>query len=134
MVAADDNYSIRWTGWVLVDQPGAWQFKTLSNDGVRLWVDDVQLIDNWDQHTVQTDTAMRNLTTGWHPIRLEYFQEDGMARSELRYSGPGRSEVIIPQSHLSSTSPEWAGPTRRRRPQPSRAAAAKLRHSQRFGV
>jgi hypothetical protein len=111
MVADDDNYSIRWTGWVLVDQPGAWQFKTLSNDGVRLWVDDVQLIDNWDQHTVQTDTATRNITAGWHPIRLEYFQEDGTAHIELRYSGPGRSEVIIPQSHLSSTSPNGLTPT-----------------------
>ena len=126
MVAADDNYSIRWTGWVLVDQPGAWQFKTLSNDGVRLWVDDVQLIDNWDQHTVQTDTATRNLTVGWHPIRLEYFQQDGAAHIELRYSGPGRSEVIIPQSHLSSTSPSGLAPDGGRRPQSGRLAAAKL--------
>src|SRR5262245_33141527 len=48
IVTADDKYSIRWTGGVLIDQAGQWQFKTLSNDGVRLWIDDVQLIDNWD--------------------------------------------------------------------------------------
>lgn len=105
MVAADDNYSIRWTGWVLADQAGLWQFKTLSNDGVRLWVDDVQLIDNWNQHTVQTDTATRNLSAGWHPIRLEYFQQAGTSHIELRYSGPGQTEVIIPQSDLSSSDP-----------------------------
>jgi hypothetical protein len=104
-VASDDNYSIRWTGWVLVDEPGPWQFKTLSNDGVRLWVNDTQLIDRWNQHVVATDTGNITLSAGWHPIRLEYFQQNGTAHIELRYSGPGRSEIVIPQNHLSSTDP-----------------------------
>ncbi|QDU86816.1 PA14 domain protein [Pirellulimonas nuda] len=109
-VAADSNFSIRWTGWVLVDQAGSWQFKTLSNDGVRLWVDNVgqgdnPIIDNWSTHTVATDTANITLSAGWHALRLEYFQQGASSELELRYSGPGRSEVIIPQDHLSSTEP-----------------------------
>jgi hypothetical protein len=101
----DDSYSIRWTGWVLVDQPGEWQLKTLSNDGVRLWLNDVQLINHWNQHVVATDVGNMTLESGWHPIRLEYFQQNGASHIELRYSGPGQTEIIIPQSHLSSTDP-----------------------------
>ncbi|QDU86815.1 PA14 domain protein [Pirellulimonas nuda] len=109
-VEADSNFSIRWTGWVLVDQAGSWQFKTLSNDGVRLWVDnvgqaDTPIIDRWNNHAVATDTANITLTAGWHPLRLEYYQQNASTAIELRYSGPGRSEVIIPQDHLSSTEP-----------------------------
>lgn len=33
-VTADDNYSIRWQGFVLIERSGNWQFSTYSNDGV----------------------------------------------------------------------------------------------------
>ncbi|MEM8945911.1 MAG: DUF5060 domain-containing protein [Planctomycetota bacterium] len=110
MVAADDNYSIRWTGWVHVEQSGTWQFTTFSNDGVRLWVDDAQLINNWNQHPSVRDDGQIQLDAGWHPIRMEYFQQEGTTDARLLYSGPGQSETIIPQSNLSTTDPNAGDP------------------------
>ncbi|TWU28679.1 PKD domain-containing protein [Bythopirellula polymerisocia] len=104
-VTADDNYSIRWTGWVEAQQSGSWQFTTFSNDGVRLWVDDTQIINNWGQHASERDDGSITLAAGWHPIRMEYFQEGGSADARLLFSGPGQSEVVIPQMRLSSTNP-----------------------------
>lgn len=104
-VTADDEYSIRWTGFVLADQAGQWQFTTYSNDGVRLWIDDTQIIDNWDQHALERDDGQIQLSAGWHAIRLEYFQQGGDSDLRLFFSGPGQSEVLIPQSHLCTTDP-----------------------------
>lgn len=110
MVADDDVFSIRWTGWVKVDQSGQWQFTTHSNDGVRLWVNDTLVIDNWTTHTSTRDDGTINLSAGWHPIRLEYFQQAGTSDMRLLYSGPGQSESIIPQTHLCSTTPNAGDP------------------------
>ncbi|MEM8947239.1 MAG: DUF5060 domain-containing protein [Planctomycetota bacterium] len=110
LVQADDNYSIRWSGWVNVAQSGQWQFTTFSNDGVRLWVDDVQLINNWNQHPSTRDDGSITLDAGWHPIRMEYFQQDGTTDARLLFSGPSQGEVIIPQASLSTTDPNIGDP------------------------
>ncbi|MEM7478160.1 MAG: PKD domain-containing protein, partial [Planctomycetota bacterium] len=104
-VTPDDNYSERWTGFVRVDQPGNWTFYTTSNDGVRLWVNNQQLIDHWDQHAATEDSQSISLAPGWHPIRLEHFQQNGSVVIELRYSGPGQPKTIIPSTHLATSLP-----------------------------
>ena len=110
MVASDDVYSIRWSGWVNIEQAGQWQFTTFSNDGVRLWVDGTQLIDNWTTHTSTRDDGSITLDVGWHPIQLEYFQQNGTTDARLLFSGPGQTEAIIPQTHLCTTDPNIGDP------------------------
>ncbi len=109
-VQSDDNYSIRWTGWVHADQAGQWQFTTFSNDGVRLWVDNTQLIEHWNQHGSARDDGQIQLTAGWHPIRMEYFQQNGTTDARLLFSGPGQNETIIPQASLSAVDPNTGDP------------------------
>ncbi|MGF1633847.1 MAG: DUF5060 domain-containing protein [Phycisphaerae bacterium] len=107
-VTPDSNYSVRWTGWVLIDQPGNWTFKTVSNDGVRLYLGNDTLFEDWVQQTASPNTATRTLPAGWQPLRLEYFQQNGTAAISLSYSGPGQLETIIPSTNLSATDPVGA--------------------------
>ena len=91
----------------MTPEAGQWQFTTYSNDGVRLWVGDVSInataiIDHWDQHKSTRDDATITLDAGWHPIRLEYFQQNGTTDIRLLFAGPGQSEVVIPSSNLST--------------------------------
>ena len=109
-VIADDNYSERWTGFVNIEQAGDWTFYTTSNDGVRLWVNDVQVITNWNQHVVTEDSAVVNLSAGWYPLRLEHFQQDGTAEITLSFSGPGQAKTIIPSTHLNTENPQGGDP------------------------
>lgn len=105
-VQPDDQWSIRWTGYVLIDTPGDWTFHTDSDDGVRLWVDGQQIIEQWNKHALQRDSGQVTLNSGWHAIQLEYFQDDpggGLAAIQLSYEGPDQAEVVIPTDHLSST-------------------------------
>lgn len=105
-VQPDDQWSIRWTGYVLIDTPGDWTFHTDSDDGVRLWVDGQQVINAWNKHALQRDSGTLTLGSGWHAIQMEYFQDDpggGEAAIQLSFEGPDQPEVVIPTDHLSSS-------------------------------
>jgi parallel beta-helix repeat protein len=60
--------------------PGDYTLRTISDDGVRVWVDDVRVIDNWSLHESTVDHAA--LTGGTHSLRVQFFQVDGW--TELR--------------------------------------------------
>jgi hypothetical protein len=47
---AADNFSARWTGQVQPVSTQAYTFYTVSDDGVRLWVNNQLVIDNWTDH------------------------------------------------------------------------------------
>src|SRR2546422_2552981 len=47
VVQHKDQFSVRWTGKVEPKQSGEYAVHTISNDGVRLWVDGKLIVDNW---------------------------------------------------------------------------------------
>ncbi len=104
-VTADGTYSERWTGFVRIDTAGSWTFTTNSNDGARLWVDSNQIINNWTTHAATENSGTLTLNPGWYSLQLEHFQQGGAVVIQLFFAGPGRSRIIIPSSHLSTTDP-----------------------------
>ncbi|RYG49012.1 hypothetical protein EON79_02705 [bacterium] len=56
---------------------GDWELKTTTDDGLRIFVDDVKIIDSW-KYQGPTDYAAK-LKGGKHRIRVEHFQIDGYA-------------------------------------------------------
>ncbi|SFV27039.1 PA14 domain-containing protein [Thermoflavifilum thermophilum] len=101
-----DLFSVRWTGQVLAPVTGSYTFSTVSDDGVRLWVNSSLLIDNWTDHPPTTNTSNPiSLTAGQkYDIVLEYYENQGGAVVKLQWSYPGQSTQIIPQSQLFSNS------------------------------
>lgn len=55
--------------------PGEYTLRTISDDGIRVWVDGVLVIDNWTPHESALDFA--TLQGGRHTIRVQYYQADG---------------------------------------------------------
>jgi len=43
----NDNFFVRWTGEVQAQYSEAYRFCTITDDGVRLWINDVKVIDKW---------------------------------------------------------------------------------------
>lgn len=69
---------------------GAYSLRTISDDGVRVWVDGELVIDRFDPHGSEVDYAP--LTPGSHELRVQYYQLEGW--SEIRVDvvrGSGRS-------------------------------------------
>jgi len=100
-----DDFSVRWSGEVRADISGLYAFRTTSDDGVRLWVDDVLVIDDWSiQATTTNDGSITLVGPDRHSIILEYFELGNDAEIELRWRPPGSTRVVIPTSHLYPTS------------------------------
>ncbi len=84
----DQHFSARWTGYLYVppDMAGEIEFKTVTDDGVRLIIDGQTIIDFWRLQAHQTigtpydectHTATVTLSEGFHSIVFEYFEWDG---------------------------------------------------------
>lgn len=98
--ANPNQLSIRWTGQVLPLFSETYTFSTYSDDGVRLWVDGVQLIDDWFKNGTVTNSGAISLTAGQKvDITLEYLQGSGSSFVELSWESTGQEKEIIP-SHL----------------------------------
>lgn len=95
------NFSARWSGQVQPQYTENYTFITTSDDGVRLWVNGTQLINNWTNHGSTQDAGGINLVAGQkYDIVMEYFQGDGGSQASLSWSSPSQATQIIPSTRL----------------------------------
>ncbi|MCX6873046.1 MAG: DUF6288 domain-containing protein [Verrucomicrobia bacterium] len=98
------TYSVRWTGQVLAPESGTYRLSTRTSDGVRLWINGVQVINDWnDQATsLWNDSAEFTLTAGQKSsLKMEYYDNANPATARLYWSMPSRqAATIIPQELL----------------------------------
>ena len=107
-----DTYSTRWTGEVEAPASGAYTFYTQSDDGVRLWVNGQQIVNNWTTHATKENSGVVSLELGKkYAIKLEYFEKYSGATMKLLWSGPGVAKQVVPQARLYSGSAATPAPT-----------------------
>ncbi|BAU12498.1 PA14 domain-containing protein [Leptolyngbya sp. NIES-3755] len=104
---APDTFSALWTGQILAPTTGAYQFFTTTDDGARLFINGQQVIDSFINQAATERTGTINLVGGQrYDIRMEYFENGGLASARLAWAGPGITKQIVPQSQLfSNTTP-----------------------------
>jgi hypothetical protein len=82
-----DYFTARWFGEVQAVGTGDYTVYTVSDDGVRLWVNNQLVIDEWNNHAPRTNSATVNLTgTQKYPILMEYYENGGSASAKLWWS------------------------------------------------
>jgi hypothetical protein len=89
----EDYWSARWERTLRV-QPGTYRFTATVSNGIRIWVDNRLIIDEWGSQwmngggTFIGDVSLENTT---HGLRVEYFNASGPAAIQVdweRYTGP----------------------------------------------
>ncbi len=119
-----DNFKVRWTGEVEIPSTGTYTFYTQTDDGVRLWVNDVLVLENWTDHGSTMDSGDINLKGGQrYPIKLEWYENGGGAICQLSWEGPTIARQIIPSSYL------WVGGDRPNAHNPTPADGTLLRET-----
>ncbi|MBA3724262.1 MAG: PQQ-dependent sugar dehydrogenase [Candidatus Levybacteria bacterium] len=78
-----DQHSIRWTKNQYF-AAGRYKFITATDDGVRLFIDGQQVINEFHGGNASYNATV-DLTTGTHEIRMEYLEEYGLANARLEY-------------------------------------------------
>jgi CSLREA domain-containing protein len=93
-----DSFSARWTGTVTIPTTGNYRFQTNSDDGVRLWVNGTQVINNWTVHAPTNDTSgTLSFTAGQVvSLRLEWFEQFIGAVIRLRWQTPSTPGSFAP--------------------------------------
>lgn len=101
-----DGFTVQWTGMVTVPASATYTFYTVTDDGVRLWVNGEQIIDNWTDHGSTTDSGDIALMSGkQYEIILEFYENGGSAQCELSWESPSITREIIPSQYLSVERP-----------------------------
>ena len=73
-----DYFSIRYEGSFYFDA-GDYQFFARADDGVRVYIDNVLLIDAWYDGYKEPNNIFRSIGAGWHTIRVDYYERVGAA-------------------------------------------------------
>lgn len=96
----DEQFALRFTGYIHAPQPGAYRFYTSSDDGSRLWIGDQLIVDNDGMHGNIERSGSIRLEAGQHRIAVGYFQGPGAKSLAVSWEGPGILKQAIPSSAL----------------------------------
>lgn len=109
-----NDFALRFEGFIEAPAAGSYRFFLRSDDGTQLRINDQLVVDNdghrRNQKAVEKDGSIQ-LTKGWHPIEVTYFQRVKNRVLEVSWQAPGMARVPVPQSALRSTKEPVPVPT-----------------------
>jgi len=84
-----DDWSSRWTGYLLIEKDGNYKICTKSDEKARVYIDDTLIIDAWDAHSIREDCNYRDcsksvyLKMGAHSLHIQHYDATGDAYFSL---------------------------------------------------
>ncbi|MDI6098802.1 ricin-type beta-trefoil lectin domain protein [Actinoplanes sp. NEAU-A12] len=101
----EDHFVAQALANLTVPVTGSYTFRLSSDDGSRLTVDDVVVVDHDGPHGTTAKDGAAELTAGVHPLRIDHFERDGGQQLTLEWRRPGASAFeVVPSSALSTES------------------------------
>ena len=94
----NDDYQIRWTATIEAETSGNYNFRSYTDDGVRLYIDNELVIDYWQDQGPTSRTGSIYLEEGSHQCIMEYYENGGGAVASLYWTPPGQTESLVLQN------------------------------------
>jgi hypothetical protein len=124
------DFSVRWTGWLVPPTTGRYVLHISADDGIRLWLNDRQLLDDWRGRSLNYYQVEVDLKAGErYALRVDYCQHDSATQARLAWLPPAPAPtdsqrhrrnaaehpvgaVVIPTRYLFSHYPTVVPPQR----------------------
>ena len=94
----NDDYQIRWTATIEAETSGNYNFRSYTDDGLRLYIDNELVIDYWQDQGPTSRTGSIYLEEGSHQCIMEYYENGGGAVASLYWTPPGQTESLVLQN------------------------------------
>ena len=75
---ARELFSARWRCSARFER-GSYRFCAMADDGVRIWVDDKLVLDEWHDNNGTVYCGTHRMTEGVHRVHVEYYENRGDA-------------------------------------------------------
>ncbi len=91
------------TGYIHLEKPGEYRFKSFVNDGIRVFISEQLIVDEpeWDPDGDRyTEIGKVSIAeAGWYPLLIRYYQRKGTATIILYWQKPGDKDFsVIPEA------------------------------------
>jgi len=84
-----DDFSVRWTGWLVPATMGRYVLHISVDDGIRLWLNGRQLLDEWRGQSLSYYQLEVDLKAGVpYALRIDYCQYAHSTRARLAWLPP----------------------------------------------
>lgn len=90
-----EEFTVRWTGWLVPPVTGHYVLHLTVDDGTRLWLDGKQLLDEWRGQPLGYYSVPIDLQGGRpYRLRLDYCQYSREARALFYWERPRQPETL----------------------------------------
>ena len=92
-----DKFAFLFNGYIKTAKDGIYTFFTSSDDGSKLFMDDIEVVNNDGEHGTQEKSGRAALKKGFHKIKVVYFDSGGgNDLKALMQKECGKKEEIAP--------------------------------------
>lgn len=86
---SDENFGVQYTGYIKLPKEGSYTFYLNSDDGSSLYIDGDLVVSNDGQHAPEERSGDAVLISGYHKIKVTFFQAAGGMVLDASIKGPG---------------------------------------------
>lgn len=98
----DNTFSVRWSGYITPLYTESYTFTTKTDDGVRLWINNKLVIDQWNSRGNKEYQGKISLEANRaYNFRMEYRQESSSSFAYLYWQSKKQNKQIVPEKQFS---------------------------------
>jgi hypothetical protein len=105
----DNQFGFVYDGWINIEQSDIYRFFTNSDDGSKLFIGGVEVVDNDGVHGPRDAWGSIGLAAGWHRIQVAFFERGSGEQLEVRYASAGEEPTAIPSDLIGHTADQLPG-------------------------
>jgi hypothetical protein len=95
-----EKYALSFEGYVKVNKDGRCHFYTLSDDGSKLFIDGIEVVNNDGEHGSVEKEGKAVLKKGYHKIKVVYFDGGGGNELKVYWQAEGKKKEVLPAAVL----------------------------------